>query len=144
MTQVKLDQIFDEVEDLMYTKPDELLPKHQQLLWEDFKALADGLAQDRQYWIVLMESVIKAHEAVQEGRADPHGIDRLLLRGCTRGRSTRRDSPTQRSVATSGQHNKTCRQGRTTSSLGHHDKHPQHVRTTSRTQSKSTLTNKSY
>ena len=28
LTQVELDQIFDEVEDLVYTEPDELLPKH--------------------------------------------------------------------------------------------------------------------
>ena len=85
----------------MYTKPDELLPKHQHLLREEFEALAEGSAQDRQYWIVSMEYAMKAHEAVQEGRADPHGVDCLLSRGCTCGRSTRRDSPTQRNVATS-------------------------------------------
>ena len=83
MAQVELDQIFDEVEDLMYTEPDELLPKHRHLLQEDFEALAEGLAQDRQYWSVSMESVIKAHEAVQEGREEPHWVDELLLRGCT-------------------------------------------------------------
>ena len=132
------------MEDLMYTEPDELLPKHRHLLQEDFKALTERSAQDRQYWIVSMESVIKAHEAVQEGRADPRGVDCLLSRGRTRGRLTRRNSPTQRSVAISSQHNRTCRQERTTSLPGHHDKHPQHTRTTSRTQSKSTLTNKSY
>ena len=78
MTQVELDQIFDEVEDLMYTEPDELLPKHRHLLQEDFEALAEGSAQDRQYWIVSMESVIKAAEAVQEGQIDPAGVGRLL------------------------------------------------------------------
>ena len=77
MAQVELDQIFDEVEDLMYTEPDELLPKHRHLLQEDFEALTKGLAQDRQY------SAIKAHGAVQEGRAEPHWVDELLLRGCT-------------------------------------------------------------
>ena len=44
----------------MYTKPDELLPKHQHLLQGEFEALAAGSAQDRQYWIISMESVIKA------------------------------------------------------------------------------------
>ena len=62
----------------MYTEPDELLLKHRHLLQEDFKALAEGSAQDRQYWIVSIESTIKAHETVQEGRADPRGVDRLL------------------------------------------------------------------
>ena len=83
MTQVELDQIFDEVEDLMYTEPDELLPKHQHLLQEDSEALVEGSAQNRQYWIVSTESAIKAHEAVQEGQADPRGVDRLLSRGRT-------------------------------------------------------------
>ena len=55
-----MDQIFDEVENLMYTKPDELLPKHRHPLREEFEALAEGSAQDRQYWIISMESVIKA------------------------------------------------------------------------------------
>ena len=67
----------------MYTKPDELLPKHRHLLREDFEALAERSAQDRQYWIFSMESVIKTQEAVQEDRADPHGVDHLLLRGPT-------------------------------------------------------------
>ena len=83
LTQVELDQIFDEVKDLMYTKPDDLLPKHRHLLQEDFEALAEGLAQDRKYWIVPMKTVIKAHEAVQKGQADPHWVIRLLSRGCT-------------------------------------------------------------
>ena len=61
-----------------YTEPDEVLPKHRHLLQEDFEALAEGSAQDRQYWIVSIESTIKAHETVQEGRADPRGVDRLL------------------------------------------------------------------
>ena len=47
MTQVELNQIFDEVEDLMYTKPDNLLPKHRHLLQEDFEALVEGSAQER-------------------------------------------------------------------------------------------------
>jgi hypothetical protein len=118
-----MDQIFDEVDNVTYTKPDELLPKHQQLLWEDFKALADGLAQDRQYWIVSMESAFKAHEAVQEGQAEPHRVNRPLLRGRTRGRSTRRDLTTQKHVATSDQYTMTCLQGRTTSSTGPHVTH---------------------
>ena len=79
MTQVEVDEIFDEMEDLMYTKPDELLPKYWHLLQDDFEALTEGLAQDRQYWIVSMESAIKAYEAVQEGRADPRGVNRLLF-----------------------------------------------------------------
>ena len=87
MTQVEIDQIFHEVENLMYTEPDELLPKHRHLLQEDFKALAEGLAQDRQYWIVSMESAIKAYTAVHEDHADPRGVNRLLSRGRTRGRS---------------------------------------------------------
>ncbi len=49
MTQVKLDHIFDEVENLIYTKPDELLLRHRHLLQDNFEALAEGLAQDRQY-----------------------------------------------------------------------------------------------
>ena len=49
MAQVELDHIFDEVEDFIYTEPDELLPKHRHLFQEDFEALAEGLAQDRQY-----------------------------------------------------------------------------------------------
>ena len=49
MTQVELDQIFDEVEDLMYTELDELLQKDQHLLNVDFEALAEGSSQDRQY-----------------------------------------------------------------------------------------------
>ena len=49
LTQVELDQIFDEVEDLMYTELDELLQKDQHLLNVDFEALAEGSSQDRQY-----------------------------------------------------------------------------------------------
>ena len=67
----------------MYTEPDELLPKYRHLLQQDFEALSEGSAWDRQYWSVSMDSAIKAHEAVQEGQADPLGVNRLLSGGLT-------------------------------------------------------------
>ena len=67
----------------MYTKLDELLSKHRHLLQEDFETLAEGSAQERQYWIISMESMITAHEAVQEDRVDPRGVNCLLSRSRT-------------------------------------------------------------
>jgi len=77
LTQAEHDKIFDRVEELMFTDPDYLLPKHHHLLSQDFEELAEGSAIDQQYWIVSMESAISAKRAVNEGRANPAGLAQL-------------------------------------------------------------------
>ena len=71
LTEAEHDKIFDRVEELMFTDPDYLLPKHRHLLEQDFKALSNRSAIDHQYWIVSMESAILASRCVSEGRAVP-------------------------------------------------------------------------
>ena len=59
-------EIFDRVEELMYTDADDLLPKHRHLKDQDFEGLADGTAIERQYWIVRMESAVEAAKQVRD------------------------------------------------------------------------------
>ena len=47
--------IFDRIEELVQTDPDELLPNHKHLLGMDFKDLDKGVAAHRQYWIANIE-----------------------------------------------------------------------------------------
>ena len=68
LTPVEHNKIFDKIEELMYTNPDELLPCHKHLLETDFGRLGEGSPVDRQYWIVSIESALKAAERVRSGQ----------------------------------------------------------------------------
>ena len=90
LTAAQHEEIFNRVEELMYTEPDDLLPKHRHLMEQDFEGLAEGSAVERQYWIVRMESAVAAAKQVRERRDSIRGLARL-----TRPRR-RRDQPRHR------------------------------------------------
>ncbi len=77
LTQAAHNKIFNCMEELIFTDPDYLLPKHQHLMSQDLEALTEVSAVDRQYWIVSVESAISASKAVQEGRVNPAGVAQL-------------------------------------------------------------------
>merc|ERR1712153_265864 len=78
LTAAESQSIFDRVEELMHTDPDELLPKHKHLMNEDFRALGEGAARHRQYWIANMETAIAAARHVQRGSVVTGSMPRLM------------------------------------------------------------------
>ncbi len=44
LTAAQHEAIFEQVEEMMYTKPDNLLPKHRHLIEQDFEGLTEGSA----------------------------------------------------------------------------------------------------
>ena len=71
-------KIFDKVEELMFTNPDDLLPCHKHLLEVDFGKLGEGSPVDRQYWIITMEAALTSAERIRSNNIE-HGT-----RICTR------------------------------------------------------------
>ena len=65
LTAAESQSMIDRVEELMHTDPHELLLKHKHLMSEDFRALGEGAARHRQYWIANMETAIPAAHHVQ-------------------------------------------------------------------------------
>lgn len=57
---VQYDGIIRRVEELMCKDTKDLLPQHQNFLEVDFSQLGDGSVLHRKYWIVSMESALKA------------------------------------------------------------------------------------
>ena len=59
--------IFDSLEDLLYTNPNELLTQHQYLLLVDPEQnLGKGPPANKQVWILRMEAAILAKEKVNK------------------------------------------------------------------------------
>ena len=77
LTEDEHKDIFQRMEDLMFTNPDDLLPAHKHLLEEDFEGLGEGSAITRQYWIADMESAISAAERVHQGHVVPGSMPRF-------------------------------------------------------------------
>ena len=69
--------IFDRIEELMCTDKAYLLPRHRHLMEQDFEALAEGPALQRQRWIAAMESALGAWKSVRGGHAVRGGLSRL-------------------------------------------------------------------
>jgi len=67
LTKEQHKEIFDQVRDLMFTDPAELLPKHQHLLEVDFAQLGDRSTADRQYWVESMESALESTDHIVDG-----------------------------------------------------------------------------
>ena len=84
LTQPQLDKIFTQVEELMRSDPEQLLPRHQHLMEVDFEALGAGKAVDRQFWIVSMESALSAARQVRRGNVVPGSMLRFNRRGRAR------------------------------------------------------------
>ena len=89
LTAAESQSMFDRIEELMHTDPDKLLPKHKHLMNEDFRALGEGAARHRQYWIANMETAIAAARHVQRGSVVNGSMPRLM-------RHKRRDHCTRR------------------------------------------------
>ena len=58
--------MFDNLGNLLYTDPDELLPQHQHLLLVDPAKLGEGPLVNKQVWISKMEAAKSAKEKVDE------------------------------------------------------------------------------
>ena len=91
LTAAESQSIFDQVKELMHTDPDKLLPKHKHLMSEDFRALGEGAARHRQYWIANMETAIAAARHVQRGSVVNGSMPQFMRHKqsdhCTRRRS---------------------------------------------------------
>ena len=61
-------QLFAEVCEMLWTDPDDLLPRHQYLLEGDFHDLGAGRAAGRQVWLALTKLAIAAVNHVRAGR----------------------------------------------------------------------------
>ena len=68
LTPAQHDEIFQRVQNLLWTDPAELLDRHKYLLEEDFHQLGAGSSGVRQNWIQSMESALKAAAIVKTGR----------------------------------------------------------------------------
>ena len=53
-------EIFDRLDELMHTDPDELLPQHQHLLTVDKDEVCGGTLAEQRTWIVRMKAARKA------------------------------------------------------------------------------------
>ena len=60
------DEIFDNLGNLLYTDPDDLLPQHQHLLLVDPAKLGEGPLVNKQIWISNMEAAKAAKEKLGE------------------------------------------------------------------------------
>ena len=67
LTEAEHEEIFRKLERYSWWDPGDLLPKHRHLLEVDFEALAEGTAVERQFWIVSMESAVKAATRARVG-----------------------------------------------------------------------------
>ena len=54
LTAKQHEEIFDQVDSLMYTNSDDLLTKYHHLMEQNFEGLIEGPAIEQQYWIVQM------------------------------------------------------------------------------------------
>ena len=59
-TEADHERIMEQVSDLLFTDPDELLPEHRHLLELDFSELGAGSTTARQYWMANITSAIEA------------------------------------------------------------------------------------
>ena len=94
LTALEHHKIFEKMEELMHTDPDELLPRHRHLLEENFGALGEGSSIDRQYWIASMESALSAASCVQKGRVTPGSMPNFNRPRRPRNRPTVRSNGT--------------------------------------------------
>ena len=69
------DKIFDRLNELMYTDPDQLLPEHHHLIMIDKEKVCGGTLSEQRTWIVRMKSARKAWRKSTEGRNE---ADELL------------------------------------------------------------------
>ena len=69
-------EIFERMDELLYTDPDELLPQHQHLLLVlDKTKLTRGSLSDRQTWITRMEAAMSAKERLCREVMDLEGTE---------------------------------------------------------------------
>ena len=66
-------EIFERMDELLYTDPDELLPQHQHLLLVDKRELTRSSLSDRQTWITRMEAAMSAKERLRREVMDLEG-----------------------------------------------------------------------
>ena len=71
LTQVEHTTLFAKVEELLDTDPDELLPAHRYLLDTTADTLEDTSTQNRQIWVLSVESARRAALCVEQGLVDP-------------------------------------------------------------------------
>ena len=64
------DEIFDRMQDLMYTDPDKLLPEHQHLLMVDKDEICGGTLATQRTWLVRMRAAKKAKTKVTENLSE--------------------------------------------------------------------------
>ena len=69
------DEIFERMDELLYTDPDELLPQHQHLLLVDKSRLTRGSLSDRQTWITRVEAAMSAKERLCREVMDLEGTE---------------------------------------------------------------------
>lgn len=87
LTEAEHIAIFNKMEELMFTDPDELLPRHRDLLETDFGRLGEGSSINRQYWIASMESALAAASLANSGNITHYNLERFNTR--RRRRATR-------------------------------------------------------
>ena len=74
------DEIFDRLDELMHTDPDELLPEHQYLLTVDKDEVCGGTLSEQRTWIVRMKAAKKAKmrttgDEYEEGGFRSHEVE---------------------------------------------------------------------
>ena len=57
-------RIIDLVKDMMLVDPMDLLPRHRQLLEQDYRKLGQGSSVDRKLWLAKMHSALEASKVV--------------------------------------------------------------------------------
>ena len=71
--------ILEKVYSMIDTDPMALLPEHRSLLQVDYEGLGKGSSMDRQYWIVNMESALKAKRRIQDEHIIANGSKRRRI-----------------------------------------------------------------
>lgn len=71
-------KIFEDMQDLMFTDPHDLLPRHQHLMEIDFGSLSEGSSIPRLHWIASVESAIQAADCVRRGHFIPGSLGRFM------------------------------------------------------------------
>ena len=68
-------RVIEEVRQMMLVDPNELLPRHQHLLEEDFLRLGQGSTVNRKLWLDKMSAAVKAKRAVRGSLGQEGGED---------------------------------------------------------------------
>ena len=73
LTNSEHEDIFELVKDMMLVDPSDLLPRHRQLLEQDYKQLGSGSTVARKLWLQQMRSAVSAADVTAQERIGDRG-----------------------------------------------------------------------